>query len=457
MAAGFKKAELACLLQVLTGDAGPRGGTKAELMEAIRFYLKAAPQGVPMAMDPAARADPDTRKSDAEHQAQTGGAAKVDVIKDPERDVGDTGDSERAEQANQDARAADDDAGDGASDDNEDPDRGDNDDNQEGVAGEPDSDGESEDGDMCISVKKTTGESMVLRVQQHDTVGTVKRYITNKLSIPRRHQRLIYNDTQLDDDSVTLFDHNIFDGATVKMALRLRGSGKNAKKQAGDNSDSKRKIKLVVSKATTDMLLKRDPRTELCQQLFREMNVLMGQPSDYVAKRVAGLNPRGVDELDALVERLGSVKEGGEFAKGVAHYFAPSIRDAELLYKELKDCIAAAHQVWQHKFAESFMDEAGRVGIQSFKDALSNRKDQIGDVIKAETEEQRRQREFQEAVNVGVAQALQQVLNNPQALQQVAAQNPQMLQQLMAQQNVQVAPPAAVPNQNAQQGDMDLL
>ena len=55
-------------------------------------------------------------------------------------------------------------------------------------------------------------------VEAADTINTTKALIKIKEGIPRKHQRLLYGDTEL-TDFLTLDDYNISAGSVLLMAI----------------------------------------------------------------------------------------------------------------------------------------------------------------------------------------------------------------------------------------------
>jgi len=319
-----------------------------------------------------------------------------------------------------------------------------------------DSDSEGEESDeeetMQIIVKLPPGNTITLDVQPSNTIANLKGNLCARTSIPVKQQRLIFKKDELEDG--TLNYNNIFDGASLQLALRVSGGAPKTKQKGGSGAENKRKLKLMVSKATTELHMKIDPRMQLCKTMAADMRRMMEEPADFVVKRVQGLNNQELTDLETFMDRLPEIKEGSLFAKELSKWFIPSLARAETFEKELRECVSSFNQVWLHKFSECFMDDGGRLHPQKFKEVVLEHRELINKGVASETAEERKQREFQQAVQQSVAMTMQQLMQNPQVMQQVA-QNPALIQQLVAGQQM---PPNQDPqmNQNqAQAGGQD--
>ncbi|XP_008416907.1 ubiquitin-like protein ISG15 [Poecilia reticulata] len=75
---------------------------------------------------------------------------------------------------------------------------------------------------MDIVIKMLDGTSHTLKVNPHDTVGSLKMLIQQKLGVPAARQKLIFRNgssTPLNDDSRTLSSYNIEQGSQVSLLI----------------------------------------------------------------------------------------------------------------------------------------------------------------------------------------------------------------------------------------------
>jgi len=79
-------------------------------------------------------------------------------------------------------------------------------------------------GTKQIQIKTLQGKTMLMEVQDSDTISSLKARITEKEGIPADQQRLVFNGKQLEDNN-TISDYNIGPDANVHLVLRLKGGG----------------------------------------------------------------------------------------------------------------------------------------------------------------------------------------------------------------------------------------
>ncbi|XP_032434849.1 ubiquitin-like protein ISG15 isoform X2 [Xiphophorus hellerii] len=75
---------------------------------------------------------------------------------------------------------------------------------------------------MDIVIRMLDGTSRTLKVNPHDTVGSLKILIQQELGVPAARQKLIFRNgssTPLNDDSRTLSSYNIEPGSQVSLLV----------------------------------------------------------------------------------------------------------------------------------------------------------------------------------------------------------------------------------------------
>lgn len=80
-----------------------------------------------------------------------------------------------------------------------------------------------------IQVETLAGTSFELLVSPTEQIQYIKRKIERREGIPMNHQHLIWNSTELNDES-TLNDYHIEAGSTIKLVLAMRGGPVNTRR-----------------------------------------------------------------------------------------------------------------------------------------------------------------------------------------------------------------------------------
>ncbi|KAK9451397.1 ubiquitin-related domain-containing protein [Limtongia smithiae] len=146
---------------------------------------------------------------------------------------------------------------------------------------------------MHFTVKTADGKLYALAASEADTVSQVKLSIEESAHIPVSMQRLVFGGNVLKDSS-PLSECGVAEGATVNLALRLRGGGP-AKKRCSFKSCSSAPLRIVGDCSFCDghfcakhRLLEDHKCTGLqdCKQQLHERNALKLQQEQTVASKV---------------------------------------------------------------------------------------------------------------------------------------------------------------------------
>ncbi|KAK9324405.1 ubiquitin-related domain-containing protein [Lipomyces orientalis] len=146
---------------------------------------------------------------------------------------------------------------------------------------------------MHFNVKTVDGKLFAVAASGADSIGEVKRSITESSHIPPAMQRLVYGGAVL-EDSLSLQECEITDGVTVNLVLRLRGGGP-AKKRCSFKSCTSAPLRIVGDCSFCDghfcakhRLLEDHKCTGLqdCKQQLHERNALKLQQEQTVASKV---------------------------------------------------------------------------------------------------------------------------------------------------------------------------
>jgi hypothetical protein len=99
--------------------------------------------------------------------------------------------------------------------------------------------------ELFVNMGFKSSKTITLQLNSHDTIGYVKAVIQQREQILTRHQRLLFNDNDLENDS-TLSENGIESGSRLWLLLRLTGGAKAVKK---DKDKKDKEILLGVRQA----------------------------------------------------------------------------------------------------------------------------------------------------------------------------------------------------------------
>ena len=158
--------------------------------------------------------------------------------------------------------------------------------------------------EMQIFVKTPTGKNITVVVLADTSIGMIKAVIRHKEGIPTKQQRLIFNDTQL-EDGCTISDYIIQKEGMLRLVLRLRGGGKRAKPRISDAEKVERFALMLtgdtravpdeeVASLTTALV----ERQNLIQHFRKNPNIIQEK-----------IYERSIDELSEALECLPSSQD----------------------------------------------------------------------------------------------------------------------------------------------------
>lgn len=213
---------------------------------------------------------------------------------------------------------------------------------------------ENNDPTMQIIVNISFREkSITLEVSPDDTIGSIKSQIQGAEQIPRKHQRLLFADLQLQNDD-TVGECGIEDGSSLNLLLSLCGGGKRSFDE------------LVVTKERQIQTLKGDIESlagdssgDLRAEIIRLVN--FGNWND-------ALTDKTTDEIKSLLLVLKSIRgmNSRRVAEALIPFLSPMYRDVRETLEKIMKAKEALVLTSQLLLGQLIMDEAGNHNFKSF-------------------------------------------------------------------------------------------
>ena len=198
----------------------------------------------------------------------------------------------------------------GKGDDPDDPDDEDPDD-------EDDCDEDDSDSDdmMQIFVKHPGGKTITLDVEASDTIATVKTIIKNKEGTPKKQQRLLFMDMQLEDGD-TLSDYNIQQNSTLTLVLSILGGGKRARPASVASVSKEEELEALTSSTEMKSNILIANNTPLISEILQKVERLGPLNAD------AALAQLSMDDLARMVTISASMNKSYKY-EAIAKVFMP--------------------------------------------------------------------------------------------------------------------------------------
>ncbi|XP_046610198.1 uncharacterized protein LOC124300295 isoform X1 [Neodiprion virginianus] len=125
------------------------------------------------------------------------------------------------------------------------------------------------EGSMEIYIETLMGLAFEMTVSPNDTIGFIKQKIQRVEGIPVSQQNIVYNLCELSDSS-TLLDHNIREGATLKLVLSMRGGPISTRRLPQVDDYSIRELREFVENNKENMMDQLPPGCRVTVLVFRE-------------------------------------------------------------------------------------------------------------------------------------------------------------------------------------------
>ena len=204
----------------------------------------------------------------------------------------------------------------------------------------------NDEGDMQIFVE-FGGKTITLEAEASDTIYTLKALLRNKEGIPPKHQRLLFNNLQLEDDH-SLEDYDIQKESTITLMLATKGGGKIAKKHHIKQSTTNiTKIGLCLGDMEKD-------GANLVKNVRKGvLDFVKDQDDDKLSKKIKMSGPT---QLFKITKSLASNNNSHKIKAISEAVFSKQSELIEKIEAEIKMCKEAMMAATQHHYDQVFMD-----------------------------------------------------------------------------------------------------
>ena len=226
-----------------------------------------------------------------------------------------------------------------------------------------DDEADSENGDEAINVRVPDGSIVIAYTHSSDLVDVLKTVLKNITGIPTRHQRLTYNNRELEDGD----EFHIPEGHIVVLSMRIRGGVAKVK-------TTKFEKQLVLKSRATATNAALQPFTlnpALLQQASMTYTEMMAVENiGYIQGLIAQMS---IAELERATEGLGELKMNEANLKKIAPLFTPNLDALQQTHTFLTGAIKTLESAFEFAFMHSYYDEEGcAYAYQNFLNNVHN-------------------------------------------------------------------------------------
>ena len=212
---------------------------------------------------------------------------------------------------------------------------------------------------MLIFVKTPESNIITFLVEDNTTISNIKALIKDKEGIPMKHQRLIFNDLQL-EDGYTISDYNIQKETTITLMLGLRGG--MPKKGAKTTKQQKVvEMKARLAYMASQQRQHQHPTLELVFNRVQGNSFIDTAIEDMIIEKLQGV--KGIIDNISRVARI---------PKEVNKIFVSEIVSLEEQKDRLNNSIALLQETFELNFVDRYFENSS-FDTKPFHEAINMR------------------------------------------------------------------------------------